>query len=274
MIQLVDVRYKPISLIGKCAGECWGADTSDPQKNYDRGYECLENNHGRTIEFPDVIIRIGGYSARVIREIYTHIIGTTRLQESTRYIKYGDFTYFTPPSIAAHPRALLVYENIMNYISNGYKELEDLGIPKEDIANVLPLGMDSTIVLKINLRAIMHMFEERECSRAYHEFRAFMRELRKVLSSIDEEYKTFCDEFCMVKCKLHGYCRERYTCGLYPKRLKDGSLLYSKKNAFRCPMYNNINGCIYEDHHGEVCCNRCALKHAEIAEQAKNKKKK
>lgn len=77
--------YKnPISMIGEEAGVCWGADTSDPEKNYKRGLDCLENEHGRTFEFPDVYMILDGYSARVIREWYTHIGGApTRLQAST-----------------------------------------------------------------------------------------------------------------------------------------------------------------------------------------------
>ena len=56
--------YKnPISMIGEEAGVCWGADTSDPEKNYKRGLDCLENEHGRTFEFPDVYMILDGYSA-------------------------------------------------------------------------------------------------------------------------------------------------------------------------------------------------------------------
>ena len=82
--------YKnPISMIGEEAGICWGADTSNPEKNYKRGLDCLESEHGRTFEFPDVYMILDGYSARVIREWYTHIGGSpTRLQASTRYIDY------------------------------------------------------------------------------------------------------------------------------------------------------------------------------------------
>ena len=71
----------PISLIGEEAGICWGANTADQMRNYKRGLECLTNEHGRTFEFPDVYMILDGYSARVIREWYTHIGGLpTRLQ--------------------------------------------------------------------------------------------------------------------------------------------------------------------------------------------------
>ena len=33
----------PISMIGEEAGICWGADTSDINKNYKRGLECLRS---------------------------------------------------------------------------------------------------------------------------------------------------------------------------------------------------------------------------------------
>ena len=85
-----DYTYKnPITMIGVEAGICWGANTSNDEKNYLRGIDCLESGHGRTFEFPDVYLTLEGYSARVIREWYTHIGGLpTRLQASTRYIDY------------------------------------------------------------------------------------------------------------------------------------------------------------------------------------------
>ena len=50
-----DFTYKyPIQMIGTEAGVCYGSDTTNAEKNYKRGIDCLENNHGRTWEFPDV----------------------------------------------------------------------------------------------------------------------------------------------------------------------------------------------------------------------------
>ena len=92
---------KPITMIGRMAGVCYGTNTDDDAKNYQRGLDCLSKMHGRTWEFPDLYIEMDGYSARVFREWYTHIGGApTRLQASTRYINYAEgFEYFTPPSI-------------------------------------------------------------------------------------------------------------------------------------------------------------------------------
>ena len=84
---LPETTKRPITLIGKRAGICWGADITDDKKNYKRGLECIENNHGRTLEYVNIEAVFDDWSARVIREWYTHIGGApTRLQASTRYI--------------------------------------------------------------------------------------------------------------------------------------------------------------------------------------------
>ena len=129
----------PIQMIGEEAGICYGSDISSEEKNYKRGLQCIKDGHGRTTEFPQVYLIIEGYSARFMRELYTHIGGApTRLQASTRYIKYGEFDFITPHSIAGNPEALEVYTYVMDTIADGYRQLEDLGIPKEDTANILP----------------------------------------------------------------------------------------------------------------------------------------
>ena len=85
VIVLEETTTNPLQLIGKCSGLCYGSDISNVDKNYKRGLECLKNNHGRTLEFPQVYLLLKGYSARCIRELYTHIGGMpTRLQASTR----------------------------------------------------------------------------------------------------------------------------------------------------------------------------------------------
>jgi thymidylate synthase (FAD) len=212
LIKVIRATKNPLSLMGECASACWNSKPS-PQI----GIDCIESGHNRVLEYPDVIVEISGYSARVIREIYTHIIGTTRLQSSTRYIEYGEFDYITPKSIAKNILALSVYQRIMLTIQDAYRELENLNIPKEDIANILPLGMESKIVLKINARAILHMAEERECNRAYWEFRDFMKEFKNVLDDIDKEWSKIIN-YAKPKCEVYGYCKEKNSCGRYANK--------------------------------------------------------
>lgn len=220
-IIIQDYTYKyPITMIGTEAGVCYGSDISDPEKNYKRGIQCLKDGHGRTWEFPDVYMILDEYSARVIREWYTHIGGApTRLQASTRYINYQKgFDYFTPPSIENHPGAKEVYDDMMNYIKQGLQKLEAFGIPKEDSANGLPLGMETRVVCKHNFRNLADMSHQRECSRAYHEYRKLFKELCNALREYSEEWKYLVDNYFMPKCDIYGYCTEKSSCGRKGKK--------------------------------------------------------
>ena len=220
MIEIIKYDSNPISLMGKVAGICWGANILDQERNYKRGIECIENEHGRVEEFADVTMVIDDYSARVIRELYTHTIGTSKLQASTRYIDCSKFDFYTPNSIKNNADADAVYNNIMDNIKETYTALIGLGIKKEDVANILPLGMSTKIVLRINVRALIHMFELRSCTRAYIEYRQLMNEMKKQLSSLDQEWDTLCKNYFKTKCIKLGYCNERYSCGLMPKKGK------------------------------------------------------
>ena len=211
---------KPIEMIGKEAGICWGADVENQDKNYRRGLECLRNGHLRTAEYPVVYMVLDGYSARVIREFYTHIAGApTRLQASTRYIDYEHgFDYIVPHTIANNSEALMAYQTAMMVIEEQLRTLDNLGIPKEDSANILPLGMTTKIVVKMNFRTLITMSHQRKCNRAYWEFRELFADIEKALSEYSPEWKTLVEEFFMPKCELYGYCPETYSCGMYPKK--------------------------------------------------------
>lgn len=206
MIKVLDYTKNPLSLMGESASFCWKS-TPSPRI----GIECIESGHHRVLEFADVTVAISGYSARVIREIYTHIVGVSRLQSSTRYIDYNNFSYIIPKSIEKNEIALKEYVFFMQIVQSTYKTLLEQGIPKEDIANILPLGMESEMVLKINARAILHMAEVRLCTRAYWEYRNFMNEFIKTISEINDEWKTIMS-YAKPKCEVYGFCNEKHSC--------------------------------------------------------------
>lgn len=209
----------PISLIGKEAGVCYGANTADAAKNYKRGMNCIKANHGRTLEFPDVYFILDGYSARVIREFYTHIGGApTRLQASTRYIDYTNFKYITPPKILQNITAQNKYHETMLKIIEAIEEIQSYGIPKEDAAMLLPLGMETTVVCKMNLRTMIAMMNQRLCTRAYWEFRNLCCDLAEALEKYSDEWTEIVKMLFKPKCDAYGFCPEERSCGRRPKK--------------------------------------------------------
>ncbi|MBQ9133372.1 MAG: FAD-dependent thymidylate synthase [Clostridia bacterium] len=215
-----ETTIDPISLIGREAGVCWGADIADAAKNYKRGMDCLVSGHGRTWEYPQVYVVLDGYSARVIRELYTHIGGApTRLQASTRYIDYQKgFAYVVPPAIEKDAAASAIYADAMDEIKVAMQKLEALNIPREDCAMLLPLGMESKVVLRTNLRNLIDMAHQRLCTRAYWEYRRLMQDLMQALGDYSDEWKYLVDTYFVAKCEVSGFCTEKKSCGRKPQR--------------------------------------------------------
>ena len=219
---LEETTKYPISLMGQRAGVCWGADVTDQKKNYKRGLNCLTSGHGRVMEYVNVEMVLDGYSARVIREWYTHLAGApTRLQASTRYVNYEDFSYVLPDSVARNEKAAERFQQAMQTIRDAAAYLEqECGIPREDAAMLLPLGMTTKIVDKRNLRNLVDMSHQRMCNLAFWEYRRLFGDICKALSAISEEWAYLVDHFFQAKCDWLGYCPEEKSCGRMPKLQK------------------------------------------------------
>lgn len=214
-----ETTVNPITLIGKEAGVCYGSDITSDAKNYKRGLMNLASGHGRVLEFPQVYLEIDGYSARVIRELYTHIGGApTRVQASTRYIDYENFGYIIPISISKNENTKKFYINHMKSTIDTYEALVSNGVPKEDAANVLPLGMTTKMVLRTNLRNLIDMSHQRLCTRAYWEYRQLMRDIMNALKDYSAEWAELVEKYFIPKCEVCGYCEEHNTCGRMPSK--------------------------------------------------------
>lgn len=227
MIKVLEYTKEPLRVLGNAASICYDSIELEDILNNTKvktakgiAKHCLKSGHDRVAEFGDVVLLIDAYSARVIREFYVHLIGISKLQQSTRYVKYDSvkFGYYVPNSINKNEEAKAIYDSCMETILDNYTKLLDLGIKQQDAANLLPLGQHTRITCKINIRALEHMFSIRECSRAYEEFRKLMRELRSILKELDEDWAYLCDNYFKVKCIKKGYCEERECCGLRPKK--------------------------------------------------------
>ena len=247
MIKVITYDKHPITLIGECVGNCYGSDTSDPVKNFKRGKQCIDDGHGRVLEYPDVIMEFDEYSIKVVREFYTHIGGSpTRTQESTRYVNMKEREYFTPPKINFDGKAYTAYSNAIDVIWDTYEQLVEMDIPKEDASMILPLGMHTKFVVKMNARQILQMANVRMCTRAYHEYRKLMNEFKDELSKLDTEWKMIADMM-KPKCEVVGYCEEHHSCGRKPKKndsYDELSVKYNdalQENISLKDLYNNLN---------------------------------
>ena len=220
VIILPETPKNPLSLIGERAGICWNADVSDDEKNIKRGIGCIEAGHGRTMEFVDVHMIIDGFSARVMREYYRHVGGLTPyLQASTRYIDYKDFDVIRPASIERNKEALVEFNMTVKNLRKSLEALKTLGVPNEDVANLLPLGMATKCIEKRNLRNLVDMSHVRKCTRAYHEYRLeLFPAIENSLKDYSDQWAWIIDNLFKPKCEVYGYCDEKNSCGRMPRK--------------------------------------------------------
>lgn len=213
MITILEETTKyPLQLIGKMVGVCHNSPTDSVDKNIERAKNCIKSGHGRVLEFPNVSMIIDGYSARVIREWYTHIgCLPTRLQTSTRYVDCENFEFIVPNKITEEQNK--IYNETMNMIKDGYKKLIQMNMSKEDAANILPLGMTTKIVDKRNLRNLIDMSRQRMCTKAYWEYRKLFNEIITSLKTISDEWVWIIENCFHPKCTELGYCPESKSCG-------------------------------------------------------------
>ena len=204
----------PLQLIGTTSAVCYNADISNKEKNIKRALDCIHSGHGRVLEWPNVEVIVEGFSAKMMREAMRHIVGTSVLQASTRYIDYEKgFDVITPPSIESNNEAMEVWCKAISDIKMAISALKALGIPKEDYTNLLPLAYQSKMIWKVNLRTLVNFMNVRLCSRAYWEIREFSNMLKKALMEYSPEWEIICKELFVPKCDAVGYCTEAKCCG-------------------------------------------------------------
>ena len=126
--------------------------------------------------------------------------------------------FVIPPIIKSNQEANDIYNNVIKEVSIAMNKLEALGMLREDIAMLLPLGMETTVVVRTNLRNMIDMSHQRLCTRAYWEYRQLMKDICKALSEYSEEWKWIVENLMVPKCEVAGFCKEKKTCGRKPKK--------------------------------------------------------
>ena len=250
MITIKDWTMKdPLNCIGFNMATCYGTKTSDPEKNIKRAKTHLES-HGRLQELPDVYMIIEGYSAKCLRELYTHIGGSpTRMQASTRYIDYSkdkNFAIITPPKIEKNEKALKAWNEHMKNTQALIADMIEMGVPVEDATMALPLAYESKMIWKVNLRCLVNFMNMRLCTRAYWEIRNLANELKKALSEYSDEWKYICDLLLVPKCEALGYCAEHESCGrqMSKERLEAKADGYDILQDFLCELPFSVEDCL------------------------------
>lgn len=131
-------------------------------------------------------------------------------QQSQRYIvvKRLNERVVTPPSVEKAGGD--EFKELVKEAGEAYQRLVDRGVPKEDARFVLPNAAETSLLMTMDGRSLLHFFGLRLCNRAQWEIRALAEEMLGEARKAEPELFNAAGPYCYQL----GHCPEgRFTCG-------------------------------------------------------------
>lgn len=129
-------------------------------------------------------------------------------QQSQRYItvKRLNERVVVPPSIESKQ----VFDLLIEHASDSYQKLVEDGTPKEDARFVLPNATETSLLMTMEGRSLIHFFGLRTCNRAQWEIKTLANKMLVLLREVEPKIFNKAGPYCYQL----GYCPEgRYSCG-------------------------------------------------------------
>lgn len=188
-VTLIQATAEPIKTIAQIASICYDSDPKNPLALVKHLYN---NGHHSVFEHIYFTFKIEGISRACSHQLVRHR-HCSFTQRSQRYCSEDGFSYIMPESIEEVDE-FDGFSGFMEMVTENYRELVALGVPNEDARMVLPNACATSLYLSCNLRELIHICNERLCSRAQWEIRATVKEM---VALVDPEL-----QFMLVpKCK-------------------------------------------------------------------------
>ena len=165
-VTLIQSTPNPIETIAQIASICYDSDPKNPMALVKHLYR---NGHHSVFEHIYFTFKIEGISRACSHQLVRHR-HCSFTQRSQRYCSEDGFEYVTPPSID-----YLLFGGDMNLIRRWYEQYQIDGVPNEDARYGLPNACATSLYLSCNLRELIHMANERLCTRAQWEIRDLVK---------------------------------------------------------------------------------------------------
>lgn len=171
-VTLIQQTPKAVETIAQIASICYDSHPKSPLGLVKHLYR---NGHHSVFEHIYFTFKIEGISRACSHQLVRHR-HCSFTQRSQRYCSEDGFDYVTPKPIVDKGR-LGGYDYAMYVISDLYNSLQDSGVPNEDARYILPNACETELYLSCNLRELIHMANERLCSRAQWEIRELVKQM-------------------------------------------------------------------------------------------------
>ena len=171
-VTLVQATPNAVETIAKIASICYDSDPKDPMALVKHLYK---GGHHSVFEHIYFTFKIEGISRACSHQLVRHR-HCSFTQRSQRYCSEDGFEYVTPSTI---PNADMDY--VMERIGAWYHNFQAEDVPNEDARYILPNSCTTSLYLSCNLRELIHMCNERLCTRAQWEIRELVTNMRQLV---------------------------------------------------------------------------------------------
>ena len=168
-VTLIQHTPNPIETIAQIASICYNSDPKNPLGLVRHLYR---NGHHSVFEHIYFTFKIEGISRACSHQLVRHR-HCSFTQRSQRYCDETDAEYIIPDGI----KNIDLWGADMANAFNGYEAQKLIGTPAEDARYILPNACATSLYLSCNLRELIHICNERLCSRAQWEIRDLVKEM-------------------------------------------------------------------------------------------------
>lgn len=181
-VTLLQHTPSPDETVALAARTCYSSGTigalqakpQPPARRREFLHSLVRRGHLTPLEHASFTFSIEGISRACSHQMVRHRIASF-CQRSQRYVEVRDADadwFVVPPSVRAQPDAEELYRRHLDRLQDLYRQLLNLGVPKEDARYLLPNATTTALVATLNARALLHFLSLRLCGRAQWEIRA------------------------------------------------------------------------------------------------------
>ena len=179
-VKLMQQTINPIETISQIASICYDSNPKDPMKLVKHLYK---SGHHSVFEHIYFTFKIENISRACSHQLVRHRM-CSFTQRSQRYCSEEYLTVVHPKTITNTVTPYATYHNELCDIQRTYRNLQKMGIPNEDARYILPNACCTDLYLSCNLRELIHICNERLCSKAQWEIRELVQ---KMVELVDPE---------------------------------------------------------------------------------------
>ncbi|MBF0226476.1 MAG: FAD-dependent thymidylate synthase [Desulfobacterales bacterium] len=152
----------------------------------------LESKHGSILEHINLTFILRGVSRVLTHELVRHRAGMAYSQESLRYVRLDDISFWFPDKIKENKKAKEKFDETVKFLEKTQKELaeifnidsiDDFSTKKKLTSifrRIAPIGLGTSILVTGNLRAWRHIIAIRSSQAAEEEFRIVVSQIAEI----------------------------------------------------------------------------------------------